>query len=108
MSTDRYLANPHRHNPNGSIDSICITCFATIARSGDEAALSAQEKKHSCDRQVLAYREPDRLKMKMKAHPKIGGLRRLTQTVQNRLRLRQLYQFFLRPNVIRQARFHHA
>lgn len=85
MATARYIAHPHRHNRDGSVESICITCFATIARAGDEAALTEQEKKHSCDCQVLAHREADRLTMK--AHYKFGGLCRLKQTVQNRLRL---------------------
>jgi hypothetical protein len=71
MATARYIAHPRRRNPDGSVDSICITCFATIARAGDEAVLTEQEKKHSCDRQVLAYREADRLKMK--AHSKLGA-----------------------------------
>lgn len=64
MATARYIAHPHRHNSDGSVDSICLTCFQTIARAGDEAALTEHERKHSCDREVLAYREADRLKMK--------------------------------------------
>jgi hypothetical protein len=69
MAPARYIAHPHRHNPDGSVESICINCFATIARAGDKAALTEQEKKHSCDRQVLAYRKTDRLKVK--AHAKL-------------------------------------
>ena len=46
----------HRHNPDGWFDSICTTCFATIARSRDEAALAEQEKKHLCDLAFLADR----------------------------------------------------
>jgi len=71
MATARYIAHPHRRNPDGSVDSICITCFATIARAGDEAALTEQEKKHSCDRRVPAYREAYRLKVK--AHSQLGS-----------------------------------
>jgi hypothetical protein len=71
MAKARYIAYPHRRNSDGSVDSICITCFATIAHARDEAALTGQEKKHSCNRQVLVYRETDRLNMK--AHSKLGA-----------------------------------
>jgi len=40
---------PHRHNSDGSHDSICTTCFATVASVQDEKLLSAHEAAHVCD-----------------------------------------------------------
>jgi hypothetical protein len=62
MTNARNIAYPHRHNADGSFDSICITCFATIAKATDEAALFEQEKNHSCDRSFLAERESFRIR----------------------------------------------
>ena len=39
----------HRHNPNGSWDSICPRCHLTIASSENEADLQAVEQSHDCD-----------------------------------------------------------
>jgi hypothetical protein len=40
----------HRRNPDDSIDSICTSCFQTIATSRDgEYGLRAQEASHACD-----------------------------------------------------------
>lgn len=47
----------HRRNHDGSFDSICKTCFATVARSSDEAALAGPERNHACDLSVLIGRE---------------------------------------------------
>jgi hypothetical protein len=40
---------PRRKNPDGTYDSICPRCVATIASSDNEADLLAQERKHVCD-----------------------------------------------------------
>jgi hypothetical protein len=47
----------HRRNHDGSFDTICTVCFATIARSKNEAALGEYEGNHVCDVSVLAGRE---------------------------------------------------
>ena len=39
----------HRRNPDASIDSICTTCFQTIASEDSEGKLIAHEERHSCD-----------------------------------------------------------
>ena len=39
----------HRTNPDGSIDSICTTCFQTIACEDIAGGLIAHEERHSCD-----------------------------------------------------------
>ena len=38
-----------RRNIDSSIDSICTTCFLTIASVGSEEELVAHEEKHVCD-----------------------------------------------------------
>jgi hypothetical protein len=38
----------HRHTPNGGIESICMTCFLTIARSQSLEEAQASESQHVC------------------------------------------------------------
>jgi hypothetical protein len=38
----------HRHNPDGSFDSICAQCFETLATESTEAELLAAESAHEC------------------------------------------------------------
>ena len=40
---------PHRHNRDGSHDSICPKCYATIASFRDETELAGSERDHSCE-----------------------------------------------------------
>jgi hypothetical protein len=40
---------PHRCNPNGTYDSICIECFQTVATRIEEAELAQQESAHVCE-----------------------------------------------------------
>jgi hypothetical protein len=56
------LEFPHRHNPDGSCDSICSKCFVTVATSYKEAELLAHELKHVCHESWLleATRPPSR------------------------------------------------
>jgi hypothetical protein len=44
---------PHRHNKDGSFDSICTTCFATVASAQLDAELAVYDRKHVCDPEVL-------------------------------------------------------
>ncbi len=53
VTNTRNAAYPHRRNFDGSFDSICTICFATVARSQDEAALEIDEKSHSCEEAIL-------------------------------------------------------
>jgi hypothetical protein len=39
----------HRHNRNGSYDSICCTCYLTVATARQEFGLHHYERTHSCD-----------------------------------------------------------
>jgi hypothetical protein len=47
---------PHRLNRDGSFDSICLKCFATIANTPTERELKAREKVHTCDHTMLCDR----------------------------------------------------
>ena len=40
---------PHRHNADGSYDSICTACAATVATTRTEHQLSLPELSHICD-----------------------------------------------------------
>lgn len=45
-SADQEFA--HRPSPDGSVDSICLYCFRTIALGQSPAALERSEAQHSC------------------------------------------------------------
>lgn len=53
---DRPSLYPHRQNADGSYDSICTTCFATIARSTGEAGLTEGEATHVWGASLLSDR----------------------------------------------------
>jgi len=44
---------PHRHNADGSCDSICTLCFQTVATARIEANLLHHEQSHKCSPFVL-------------------------------------------------------
>jgi hypothetical protein len=44
---------PHRHNADGTHDSICCRCYATIATEHDQDDLLAQEAEHVCREEDL-------------------------------------------------------
>jgi hypothetical protein len=47
---------PHRHNIDGTHDSICIKCFATVSTKQHEAHLAEEEKRHVCEPSTLPLR----------------------------------------------------
>jgi hypothetical protein len=49
MSTPTGTRFPHRHNIDGSHDSICTACLATVAQRRDESELLEFESRHVCD-----------------------------------------------------------
>jgi hypothetical protein len=53
MAVSNAVLFPRRQNRDGSLDSICITCFATVASAPTSAELSAYDEKHVCDPEVL-------------------------------------------------------
>ncbi len=40
---------PHRHNSDGSHDSICTACLATVATVQNELELARHESAHVCE-----------------------------------------------------------
>lgn len=49
-------AFPHRHNRDGSYDSICVKCFATIATERIEEMLAESEQAHACRHKPMPVR----------------------------------------------------
>ena len=47
---------PHRLNRDGSFDSICLRCFATVANAATETELTAHDQNHICDQTMLCDR----------------------------------------------------
>ncbi len=47
---------PHRKTNNGLYESICPTCFATVARAKAKADLAQSDTAHICDSALLAER----------------------------------------------------
>ena len=45
----------HRHNPDGTVDSICRECFMTVAKAQDESDLFRMERQHTCSPGVVAW-----------------------------------------------------
>ena len=56
MFTQRAVFYPHKRNSDGSIDSICLTCFATIASARTEQELLESDKRHICKPSALSQR----------------------------------------------------
>jgi hypothetical protein len=50
------LFYPHRHNENGTYDSICLKCFATVATTLTEPELAFYDRRHICDPILLTER----------------------------------------------------
>jgi hypothetical protein len=48
---------PHRPNPDGSFDSICLGCLLTIASHRTEDELVAAEKIHVCQTSFFSKRD---------------------------------------------------
>lgn len=45
---------PHRRNKDGSYDSICLTCFVTVAFGKSEAELMKLDAQHVCEFSTLS------------------------------------------------------
>jgi hypothetical protein len=51
---------PRRRNKDGSYDSICLTCFVTVAFGKSESELMKYDKMHVCEFSTLSQRVFDR------------------------------------------------
>jgi hypothetical protein len=49
MLTPLKQSFPHRFNANGSHDSICTMCLATVATVQNESELAGHESTHVCE-----------------------------------------------------------
>jgi hypothetical protein len=45
----------HRHNSDGTVDSICHKCYLTVAKAQDESELYREEQLHTCDPLIVAW-----------------------------------------------------
>jgi len=48
METASKVAFKHRHNPDGSWDSICLKCYLTVETAMQEDDLAEMERSHDC------------------------------------------------------------
>jgi len=60
---------PHRRNRDGSFDSICLNCFATLATARTEPELSEHDRRHVCEYSTLSQRNFDRKVLEGKMTP---------------------------------------
>jgi hypothetical protein len=60
MATKLLPFYPHRQNRDGSFDSICLRCFATVANAKNVDELHTYEKDHVCDEAAVAQRSGNR------------------------------------------------
>jgi hypothetical protein len=72
------LECPHRTNPDGTIDSICPRCFATIGTSTREFELQKLEVNHVCNTLQLKFFEEIKKKPVASVRP-MYSVGRLTQ-----------------------------
>jgi hypothetical protein len=49
MASQDYSTYRHRHNENGTFDSICPHCYLTVACASNEQNLFILERIHVCD-----------------------------------------------------------
>lgn len=47
---------PHRRKADGMYESVCLTCFATIATAKHESDLTEADRKHVCGDSPLSQR----------------------------------------------------
>jgi hypothetical protein len=50
MANEETPTTIHRHNGDGSYDSICLACFRTIATVEKESFLAPKEEFHVCEK----------------------------------------------------------
>lgn len=63
---------PHRMNKDGTIDSICPRCYATIGTSTREADLKRMEAAHVCEPSRLSHFEELRRRPIVREEPASG------------------------------------
>ena len=71
---------PHRMNKNGTIDSICPHCYATIGTSTWEADLDRIEAAHRCEPSRRSYFDEHRRKPVVREQLPLRQERRVAQS----------------------------
>lgn len=71
---------PHRMNKDGTIDSICPRCYATIGTSTWEADLERIEAGHVCDASRLSHFDDQRRKPVLRQEPPSKESRRMAES----------------------------
>ena len=61
MSSSAIDKFTHRQNEDGTFDSICLSCFLTVANAGSELQLEIFERRHVCDEMMLRHFEAMRV-----------------------------------------------
>ena len=51
---------PNRHNRDGSYDSICLVCFATVMSAPTQKGLIGPNKRHICNPSTMFQRAFDK------------------------------------------------
>jgi hypothetical protein len=49
MAAQTVTIFPHRHNHDGSFDSICPICYSTVSNNENETELARDESTHVCN-----------------------------------------------------------
>jgi hypothetical protein len=71
---DCQVSFAYRHKADGSIDSICLTCYLTAATANNEAELHEREKAHDCPGPSSEWCLPYERKAKNKPMASVKGL----------------------------------
>jgi hypothetical protein len=48
---------PHRKNKDGTFDSICLKCLATVVRTKSESELEQHDKRHVCEDDMFSAKK---------------------------------------------------
>jgi hypothetical protein len=58
MHREKDFGFHHRYNPDGTIDSICLSCYRTIGTTESEDCLGSSERIHRCPEDELPSSSP--------------------------------------------------
>jgi hypothetical protein len=62
---------------DGSLDSICMRCFGTVAMGRSEAELEKPNAQHICEESVLTQRAGDQSRRRIDTTPAVDSRRRI-------------------------------
>jgi hypothetical protein len=73
MDTLSPVTFKHRHNPDGSWDSVCMKCFLTVMTAASEEKLSTAEQWHVCAELMEFKRSPAAIRDGYRRRLRCGG-----------------------------------